>query len=42
MLKSILKQDISEKLLEITPVEIDSNAIPLIKNPNELLSLIHI
>ena len=38
MLKSILMQDISEKLLEITPVEIDSNAIPLIKNPNVILA----
>ena len=41
MLKSILKQDISEKLLEITPVEIDSNVIPLIKNPNELFDVLN-
>ena len=41
MRKSILKQDISEKLLEITPVEVDSKAIPLITNPNELFDVLN-
>ena len=41
MRKSILKKDINKKLLEITPVEVDSNAIPLITNPNELFDVLN-